>query len=165
MIAAILAYFTKAALSSLLANVWKGFCDFIATPVGAALIAGLVMYFVGDIHGHRVEDAKWQAKWATAEASAEQARLKRDADVQAKVEADASQRLSALTVRKAELEKRVKDYEDEEAKQRAVGNTRTPGCSCDTDNSDARWLRDAERGRIKPQAQRGLALRLRTIGR
>ena len=166
MIAAILGYFTTAALKGLLGSVWKGFCDFISTPIGAALIAGLVMYGVGDIHGHRVTNAHWQAKWSAAEAAAETARLKRDADIKVKVEADTNQRLKALAERKAQLEQQVQAYEDEEAKQAAVGNfNKARPCACATDSSDARCLRDAERGRVKPKAQRGFALRLRAIGR
>jgi hypothetical protein len=165
MIATVLGYFTLAAGKSLLGTVWKGFCDFIATPVGAALVAGVIMLGVGDLHGHRVEKAHWVAKWNAAEAAAEKARLKRDADIKAKVEADANTRLAAIAARKDQLEKMVKDYEDAEATQAAVGNFKTVPCPCRTDRSDAEWLRNAERGHIKPQAQRGLALRLRTIGR
>lgn len=165
MIASILGYFTQAALKGLLGSAWKGFCDFISTPIGAALIAGLVMYGIGDAHGHRVTNTAWQTKWSNAEADAEKARVKRDADIKAKVEADANQRLAALAERKDKLEQQVQEYEDDQAKQRAVGNYKPSPCACDTDSSDARWLRDAERGRIKPKAQRGFAIRLRAFSR
>lgn len=163
MIATILGYFTVAALRGLLGTIWKGFCDFISTPIGAALIAGLVMYGIGDLHGHRVTNAAWQTKWDTAEVEAEKARLARDADIKAKVEADANQRLAPLVMRKAQLESKVKAYEDEQAKQVAVGNACAPEL---TDGGDARWLRDIQR---RPQAKsttrRGLADRLRELNR
>lgn len=165
MIAAFIAeYFTKTFLLGALGTVWKGLCDFIATPVGAALIAGLVMFVVGDVHGHRAENHSWQVKWNNAEAAAEKARLKRDADIKVKVEADAESRQSALAERKAQLERQVQAYEDDQAKQRAVGNTSVANGGCDTDSSDARWLRDAQRGAVKPKAQRGFAQRLRAVG-
>jgi hypothetical protein len=165
-IAAILEYFASSAFKGLLGTVWKGFCDFISTPIGAALIAGLIMCGVGDAHGYRVTNAAWQTKWSDAEAAAEKARIKRDADIKAKVEADANQRLAAVAARKTQLEQMVQAYEDDEARQAAVGNyDKARRCSCVTDGSDARWLRDAERGRLEPEAHRGFALRLRTIGR
>jgi hypothetical protein len=165
MMATILGYFTMTAATSVLGTVWKGLCDFISTPVGAALIAGLVMFGVGDLHGHRASDKSWQVKWSSAEATAEKARVQRDADIKVKVEADANQRLAVLAARKAQLEQQVQAYEDDQAKQAAVGNFAKGSCTCTTDSSDARWLRDAQRGATKPKAQRGFALRLRTIGR
>jgi hypothetical protein len=165
MIATIVGYLTSSIFKNVLGTMWKGFCDFISTPIGAALIAGLIMYGIGDAHGHRVTNAAWSTKWSNAEAAAEQDRVKRDADIKAKVEADANQRLAALAERKTQLEQMVQAYEDEEAKQAAVGNFKPKPCACLTDSSDARWLRDAERGRAKPKAQRGFALRLRAAGR
>jgi hypothetical protein len=160
---AVLAYFTKGALLGALGKVWKGFCDFISTPIGAALVAAVVAYGLGDMHGHRVTNAAWQTKWHDAEVEAERQRLARDALIKAKIEADANQRLEALATRKAELEKMVKDYEDQEANRPTTGGA-APEL---TDDSDARWLHDAQqkRAHVKPQARRGLAERLRTIGR
>ena len=160
MLAMILGYFTKAALVSVAGKLWKGFCDFIATPVGAAVVAGGIMFCVGVAHEHHV----WEVRWAAAVKAAEQARIQRDADIAAQVKKDADSRLAALATRKDELEQKVKEYEDQEAQQRAVGNAGGP-CSPLTDKSDARWLRDAQRKAISgANAHRGFALRLRTLG-
>lgn len=174
MIASILGYFTMSALSGVAGKLWKGFCDFISTPIGAALIAGFIMFNVGIVHEYRINNAKWQAKWAAAEATAEQKRIARDVTIKARVEADANSRLAELAARKDELEKKVQAYADDEEKQRAVGNTGRLGsaavktdCGCLTDSSDDKWLSDAQRKRtyVKPKAFGGFALRLRTLGR
>lgn len=165
MMTGIAALFAKQALLGLAGRLWKGFCDFIATPVGAAVVAGLIMFTVGVAHEHRSLNAKWQAKWTAAEKQAEQARVKRDADIQAKIQADAAERLAALTKRKDELEQQVKTYEAQQLLQAASGKSACPAEL--TDDDDARWLSDAQRKRanVKPQARRGFALRLRGFSR
>lgn len=166
MIAAFFAsWFTRAALSALGGRLWKGFCDFIATPVGAAVVAGLLMFVVGVAHEHRTLNAKWEAKWAAAEQKAEQARKQRDADIKIEMKRDADARLAALAKRKEELEQQVKDYETQQLLQAASGKAACPPEL--TDSDDARWLSDAQRKRthVKSQARRGLAERLRVFGR
>lgn len=158
----IASFFTLAAFSKLFGVVWRGFCDFIATPIGAALIAGFVMYWVGVVHERHSLNAAWQAKWDAAEAQAEHDRLQRDATIKLKIEMNANNRLDELAKRKAELEEKVQAYESEEEKQRALGAAGK--CSPLIDSSDERWLRDAQRN-LKPKARRGLTLRLRTFGR
>ncbi len=144
----ILAYLTWGTAAKAAGVLWRGLCDFIATPIGAALIAALVAYNLGGFHATSKSNAAWNAKWAAAEAEAARERLERDASMKAKVQADANSRIDALDKRKAELEQLVKDYEDDAAKQSAVGN------GCYTDSSDEQWLRAAERGRLKPPVGR-----------
>lgn len=158
------AWFTKAALAGAAGKLWKGFCDFIATPIGAALVAGLLMYNVGVIKTRTKVNAAWQQKWAEAEAEAERARLRRDGEMKIKIAAAVDSRLAVVEQRKAELEEKVRAYEDEEAKQLATGNLDKTRCSPFTDSSDERWLSEARRA-AKPQARRGLAERLRALGR
>lgn len=157
------AYFTKAALSEIGGRIWKGFCDFIATPVGAAVVAGLIMFFIGTAHEHRALNAKWEAKWATAEQKAEQARKQRDADIKVEMKRDADARLATLAKRKGELEQQVKDYETQQLLQAASKSAHPPEL---TDADDARWLHDQleRRSHVKPQARGGLADRLRVFG-
>lgn len=151
-------FFTLQMIGGLFGKIWSGVCTFISTPIGAALLAALIAYNAG-VHIERARlNASWQAKWDAAEAQAEQDRLKRDAFMKAKIEADANTRLADLATRKDELERMVNDYARDEAKQ--------PGAAqCLTDESDARWLRDAQRTHAQPKAKRGLAERLRTLGR
>jgi hypothetical protein len=160
----IAAYFAKATVYAFFGRVWKGFCDFIATPVGAALVAGFIMFFVGIGHEHRALNAKWEAKWAAAEQKAEVLRVKRDADAKAEIKRDADTRLAALTKRKDELEKQVQTYETQQLLEAASKPAHPPEY---TDADDARWLSNAlrQRAHVKPQARRGLALRLRVFGR
>lgn len=152
MIAALLAGLT---FKGVLGSIWKGFCDFIATPIGTALIAGLIMFSVGYYNGATTSDKEWQTKWNAAEAQAELDRLKRDALVKAKVEAEANKKLEELSARKTTLEEQLKKYEDEDVK--------APSASSDsvTDSRDDEWLSGAKRAYAKPQAKRGLADRLR----
>lgn len=162
-----LGYLTKKALFGALGSIWKALCDFISTPIGAALVAGLLMYNVGKIHEYRVVNAKWQAKWTAAEVKAEAERKQRDADIATLMKADADKRLATINARKAELEGMVKKYEDEEARQRAVGNVGKAGCNCLTDRTDAEWLQNAQQGRAKakPKAGGRYTFRMRTLGR
>lgn len=162
-----LGYFTKATLGKLVGTIWKGLCDFISTPIGAALVAGLLMYNVGKIHEYRVVNARWQAKWNAAEVKAEAERKQRDADIAKLMKADADKRLATINARKDELEGMVKKYEDEEARQRAVGNVGKAGCNCLTDRTDAEWLQNAQQGRAKakPKAGGRYTFRMRTLGR
>ena len=169
MIAAwIVAYFTKTALLGFAGKLWKGFCDFISSPVSATLAAALVAYHVGKVVEYRKVNAAWETKWHDAEVEAEkdrfrrdgeaeQDRLRRDGEMKLKMAADVDARLAVLVKRKDELEQKVRTYEDKEAKQRAVGDT---AASCLTDDSDARWLHDARKANVK-----SLALRLRTFDR
>lgn len=159
-------FFSFANIAGVLGAVLKFFTDLIATPVGAALAAGLIMFFVGSFHGGHVEDAKWQTKWDTAQTLFEQQRVDRDKAVKLEVEADANKRLDEITARKTELEQKVKDYEDEEAKQLAVGNSTAKSVgSCLTDSSDDKWLSDAQSKRGgKPSFVGGLTKRLRAVG-
>lgn len=159
MIATIIAWFTRAALLKIGGKLWTGFCQFIATPIGAAVVAGLVMFVVGTAHEHHKLNAAWQAKWAAAEQQAEQDRIARDASIKVKMQADAALRTAALQSRAAELEQKVKAYEDEENKKAAAGKL-----GCYTDGVDAQWLRDVQRKRAKPEAHRGFAVRLRAVG-
>ncbi|PCL27602.1 hypothetical protein CPZ20_15645, partial [Lacticaseibacillus rhamnosus] len=91
-------------------------------------------------------------------------RQKRDALIQADMQAKADKSLSEVSSRKDQLEQMVKDYEDQQLLQAATGK---PACPPEyTDDSDARWLRDIERHKdAKSKAGSRPALRMRTIDR
>ena len=163
MIATILSYFTAAALSAVAGKLWKGFCELINTPVGAAVVAGVLMFGVGTAHEYRKVNAAWQLKWDQGVAEARAQVVKRDALVKAQIQAEADQKIAALTERKDELERQVKAYEDDQTKQAAAN--KGPCAPELTDDGDARWLHDNQRKRTspKPHAQRGFALRLRAL--
>ncbi|RRC13542.1 hypothetical protein EIA17_24645 [Escherichia coli] len=165
------AWLTWQAISLIGGKLWKGFCDFISTPVGAALVAGFCLFWIGVWHEHgnlveavKAKDAAWQRKWDDAEKQAELDRQKRDALVQADMQAKADKSLSEVSSRKDQLEQMVKDYEDQQLLQAATGK---PACPPEyTDDSDARWLRDIERHKdAKSKAGSRPALRMRTIDR
>jgi hypothetical protein len=150
-------YLTWKAVTGVFSTLWSGLMSFIATPIGAALLASVLAYNVGTHFEGRKVNAAWQSKWDAAEKQAEIDRLARDALVKAKTQADADQRLKGLSDRKDELEKLLKDYEDEEAAAEKSGVANP----CLTDSSDDKWLHDAQQSRAKPKARRGFAERLR----
>jgi len=118
------------------------------------------------VHGHRKESAAWSAKWDAAEGQAELDRKKRDALAKAKMEAEANDRVAGVSARAEQLEAKVQQYERDEELSRATGAGSVAIDPCLTDRSDDQWLRELQRGRkAKPAARRGLAERLRTLGR
>lgn len=129
----------------------------IALAIGTAWVAG-------DIHGHHKEGATWSARWAAAEAKAERDRMARDAFAKARMEKDANDRLAGISASAAELETKVRDYEQQEELRRATGGGGAAVDPCLTDQSDDRWLRDIRRRQAQPAARRGLAERLRAPG-
>lgn len=114
-----------------------------------------IAWVAGDIHGHRKEGATWSAKWAAAEAKSERDRQARDALVKAKIEKDATDRVTGISARADELEKKVESYERDEQLRRATGNGAAGFNACLTDQSDDDWLRDIRRKRKRPGANIG----------
>ncbi len=131
------------AISAFFGKLWRGFVAIIATPVGAALVAGLLLYFVGSITTARKLNHEWKVKWEQAENEAEAARVLRDANIKREMSANANTRLMILDARKRDLEQKVKEYESTE---KCTGT----GC-CLTDQSDADWLSDI---RARPKGPR-----------
>jgi hypothetical protein len=111
MLSTIALWFAASSVKSAAANVFTAILNFATTAIGAALIAGSVMFTVGDIHGHRVVKTEWVAAEAAATAANERARLLRDAFVKAKIEADANERLATITAHASLLELKVTQYE------------------------------------------------------
>ena len=143
MLSTIALWFAASSAKSAAANAFAAILNFATTAIGAALIAGSVMFVVGDIHGHRVVNTEWAASEAAATAANERARLARDAFVKAKIEADANERLATITAHANELELKVTQYEallahapldqscilnsdDERGLPNYVGKTRSP---------------------------------------
>ncbi|WP_164079264.1 hypothetical protein, partial [Stenotrophomonas maltophilia] len=74
----------------------------------------------------KAKDAAWQRKWDDAEKQAELDRQKRDALIQADMQAKADKSLSEVSSRKDQLEQMVKDYEDQQLLQAATGKPACP---------------------------------------
>ncbi|WP_164311419.1 hypothetical protein, partial [Streptococcus pneumoniae] len=75
------------------------------------------LFWIGVWHEHgnlveavKAKDAAWQRKWDDAEKQAELDRQKRDALIQADMQAKADKSLSEVSSRKDQLEQMVKDY-------------------------------------------------------
>lgn len=129
-------------IGGLIGKLWKMFCALISTPIGAALVAGVIAYYVGSYSGATRVDNEWKAKWAKAETDAEIARIQRDATIKREMSANADARIEALRSQGDELRDKLKYYEDEDAQRKHSGDSVT-------DESDAQWVRDLQRSRSK----------------
>lgn len=164
-------WLTWKAVGGVFGSIWSGFCTFVATPIGAAILAAVIAYNSG-VHIERSRlNATWQAKWDAAEAQAELDRLARDKLMKATVQADADKRINHLSSAKDILAAKLKEYEDDEARRAGSADGTPAGktvgglCPCLTDRSDDQWLLDARKAIAQPEARRGLAERLRAGSR
>jgi hypothetical protein len=97
---------------------------FLASPAGYVLIVALAL-LGGELHGRHVERAKAEAR---IEASIAEAR-KHDADVTREAALKMAQQQAALATTRAEVEKRISDY-DQALKSRSP----TGSCALDPDD-------------------------------
>lgn len=132
-------------IGGLIGKLWKMFCALISTPIGAALVAGVIAFYAGSYLGANRVDTEWKAKWAKAETDAEMARILRDDKIKREMSANADARIDALKSQGDELRDKLRYYEDEDAQRKHAGDSVT-------DESDAQWVRDLQRSR--PKARR-----------
>jgi sensor domain CHASE-containing protein len=99
---------------------------FASTTFGAALITGAVVFAYTDLHVHHTVNTQWVLKEKAERLAAEQARVKRDADIKAQLEAQVAQSIEGLQSLNSELEGKVRVYEAR------IRNT--PACTLSADD-------------------------------
>lgn len=142
-------------------GVWDLFCRVVSTPIGAALIAGLVCLWAGHWRGHHTGLAEGRAEitasWDAANAKAARDAALRDAMNRASAQAEANAKLAAMRGRMAEAEEKVGAYEKLLAAQPVAG-------ACLHSADDVRRLRSIAGAKRDAAAGGGFASRLRGIG-
>lgn len=156
------AMFARDKIAGALGSTWELVCRVVATPLGAALVAGAVCLLVGQGHGHHTGYAKGHAEavavrtqWAAANAEADADRERRDAAVKATAEIEAQSLIATANQRMADAEGKLHAYEKTLAARPKNG---ARGYTAD----DVRRLRDLTAGNaVAPGVRSGV---VRAVG-